>query len=119
MNRSARLKATLNTPGRANPLISGIQFVNQTNVIPEPGGTQGASLDVTSGRTATSGQKDVVAGSWYSAKKDHLALDASTQMDSKADAMEAMYSRGDGEDAIFNLKTFEEVQNDRKAKSGV
>lgn len=55
----------------------------------------------------------VAAGSWYSAEKDHIALDASTSVPRKRDAVRLMEGRD--EDATFNLKTFDEVKNHKKA----
>lgn len=57
LDRSSRLNQSLNTPNRPHPVLSAIQFVDQTNEIPEDG-EQGASLNVRTGRLFKAGQSD-------------------------------------------------------------
>lgn len=57
----------------------------------------------------------VAAGSWYSPKKKHIALDASTPIERQDVAEQLMKDRD--EDAIFHLKSFNEVKNPLKASS--
>ena len=149
----ARLRAALTEPQRPHPILSGLQFAHATNT-PSPDGSQGASLNVNTGRLMQIGRSDVwmvgghpgrdgspiptvsvpgrsitvgqavdhvqrvaregrgsrpaAAGSWYNQKTKAIDLDASTPVVGREDAV-SLWKTRPNEDAIFHLKTGEEL----------